>query len=789
MAADPLRETWEGGRLVTDPSSGPGGVPRFPLFPAAGATPVPPPPPDQSLPAWAAEAGDEPAAAEAVAEPEAVDSEAVDAEAVEPAAATGPAAAGEPAADGPGPLAASGLVLAPVDLTDDGATPGPDGGAAGTAAEAGAVADAGDAEDAGDAGPEDADGDDAEAAGEAVGGEAAADEDAAGGDADKTTDQTADQDLEAEAADADGVTAEDAEAADADAEPADVDAEAADVDAEAADADAEPADADADGVTAEDAGAEPADAAEAGAGEPDGAVAADVAKKKRKGARAADDSGLPPWAKTAAPGGPKAKPGRGKSRGRIVIVALALVLLVGLLGSAAFGIYHFDERAKPAVTVFGLDVTGQDEAQVTATVQDFAAGFTVPLVHDGRTVYVTAAELGVTVDVDESVAAVFAAGKGHMPWITYNPWVEKPAAAVIDVDEGELQDFLDSLFTLSDEETVEASVAYDDETGKFAATPSVTGTHADAAAVLEALTGFAAGERDLSEPIPVEDVTDPPVFTTAAAQAAADKANLWLAADINLNDGGDRSYHIPPASIASWTVITPEEDSGTFAVTFDRDKATADLETVLNEQVAIPMKPTIGVLDPRNPDYILGYEWGQDGSRVTDAAGVIVLVQDAILAGESLTYTVPLEYVAMTTVNELPPMNYDEPGGAKWIDVNKSTYTATAYEGTTPIASFIISLGLVQYETPSGTFYIYLKYDYQVMRGGTGTVEGRWEYVAPTTWVSYFNGDVAFHEAEWNTAQGTWGTRASHGCVNMHAADAYFIYTWAPIGTMVYVHY
>src|ERR687885_20587 len=58
----------------------------------------------------------------------------------------------------------------------------------------------------------------------------------------------------------------------------------------------------------------------------------------------------------------------------------------------------------------------------------------------------------------------------------------------------------------------------------------------------------------------------------------------------------------------------------------------------------------------------------------------------------------------------------------------------------------------------------------------------------PVPAVMYFTGAVAFHGAYWHHAFGT-GRRVSHGCVNLRVADAVWLYTWAPIGTAVWVHY
>ena len=123
-------------------------------------------------------------------------------------------------------------------------------------------------------------------------------------------------------------------------------------------------------------------------------------------------------------------------------------------------------------------------------------------------------------------------------------------------------------------------------------------------------------------------------------------------------------------------------------------------------------------------------------------------------------------------------------GGGRWIDVNLSNYTITAYEGDTPVLSSVIVDGGPQTPTVTGTFYTYMKLDLQTMRGlkPDGT-----EYLQEDVpWVMYFYADYAVHGAYWRSS---FGYSASQGCVNVPVSDAAWMYAWAPIGTRVEVHY
>jgi hypothetical protein len=122
--------------------------------------------------------------------------------------------------------------------------------------------------------------------------------------------------------------------------------------------------------------------------------------------------------------------------------------------------------------------------------------------------------------------------------------------------------------------------------------------------------------------------------------------------------------------------------------------------------------------------------------------------------------------------------------GERWIDVNLSTYTLTAYSGNTPQLQTVIVDGAPATPTATGTFYIHSKYDTQTMRGRN--TDGS-EYVTEDVpYVMYFYADFALHGAYWRSS---FGYSGSHGCVNMPVGDAAWLYNWAGYGTRVVVHY
>ena len=119
----------------------------------------------------------------------------------------------------------------------------------------------------------------------------------------------------------------------------------------------------------------------------------------------------------------------------------------------------------------------------------------------------------------------------------------------------------------------------------------------------------------------------------------------------------------------------------------------------------------------------------------------------------------------------------------RWIDVNLTSQTLTAFEGDTAVFSTLISSGTWEHPTVTGQFRIWLEYESQTM---DGRLLGYDYYLEDVPYVMYFFQDYAIHGTFWHN---NFGTPMSHGCVNMATDDAGWIYNFATVGTMVNVHY
>jgi lipoprotein-anchoring transpeptidase ErfK/SrfK len=134
----------------------------------------------------------------------------------------------------------------------------------------------------------------------------------------------------------------------------------------------------------------------------------------------------------------------------------------------------------------------------------------------------------------------------------------------------------------------------------------------------------------------------------------------------------------------------------------------------------------------------------------------------------------PLPRSALRIVTlQSPPSSI--PTGAKWVLVDISQQTLTAYEGEIAVYATLISSGKDHKEsdTHAGLYQVGHKLSYSDMHGEPDDPYS----VDRVPYTLYFNKDEALHGAYWHDRFG-WPT--SHGCINLALADAHWLFEWAP---------
>ena len=144
----------------------------------------------------------------------------------------------------------------------------------------------------------------------------------------------------------------------------------------------------------------------------------------------------------------------------------------------------------------------------------------------------------------------------------------------------------------------------------------------------------------------------------------------------------------------------------------------------------------------------------------------------------------------LVIVAALAGMLVSAPGGAlaeqpwasrpgKWIEVNLSRQSLTAWQNGKAVLRSAISSGVRAHPTRPGTFHIYAKYRSTRMTGP--------DYDLPNVpYTMYYSGSFALHGTYWHH---NFGHPMSHGCVNLPTGKAAWLFGWAGTGTTVVIHY
>lgn len=130
-------------------------------------------------------------------------------------------------------------------------------------------------------------------------------------------------------------------------------------------------------------------------------------------------------------------------------------------------------------------------------------------------------------------------------------------------------------------------------------------------------------------------------------------------------------------------------------------------------------------------------------------------------------------------VSEFPGLPAGIGNGEHWVEVNLTNQTAAAYEGEQLVRSFVVSTGTWLTPTVTGQFKIYVKYR-------AADMTGPGYYLPDVPYVMYFFEDYGLHGTYWHN---NFGTPMSHGCVNFTIDDSAWLFDFASVGTVVYVHY
>ncbi|MDO4791732.1 MAG: peptidoglycan binding domain-containing protein [Buchananella hordeovulneris] len=464
-----------------------------------------------------------------------------------------------------------------------------------------------------------------------------------------------------------------------------------------------------------------------------------------------------------------------------IIGSLAGVTLLAAGAATGYAVYY-GERALPNTSVAGQSVAGMDRGEIMALVERLSAQTVVTTTVGGDTKTATLAELGVMVDSRATADAALAPSSSVVERFTslFSSHTVVPRASR---DQAVLDAYSVALASSAGPAAQNAAVKL--EGTSFTVVPGKTGSSVDteqlASTIDTAINTLSAQTIDL----PVSQVE--PEFSTADAEANAKAAADLVSPEVTITDGID-NFSPTMEDKVKWVLLT--DSAGKPATpSLDPVKVNAWVNE-LAESTNVKPIPAVANVDGSGRVLVEATP-GKDGLNVNNAADVSKGIQDALAAGKDYSGDFDYENVKPPTENRpaLPGYeNYAYPAaaGEKWVDVNLTRNTLTAYEGQKVVYGPLpINHGSPGNETVTGIFHVYLKYNKQDM-GCTPD----WPYCAKDVpWVTYFHGSYAIHGAPWVEEFGRGSIDGSHGCVNLPVDQAQWIHSWTEMGTPVASHY
>lgn len=474
-----------------------------------------------------------------------------------------------------------------------------------------------------------------------------------------------------------------------------------------------------------------------------------------------------------------------KLSSRTIIVASSVVvgaLLVCGGGATAYAL-QYDGKALPGTYVAGQDVSGKSRDEVAQVVSSLAQSVTVTADVAGTSSSASLTDLGVTVDAHATADAALAHNTGFLS--RFNALVSSTNVPLVATrDEAALSRWSGKVSASAGPAVQNASVSVGQD-GHFVVAEAKPGKSIDMAALGASIDR--AMETLSSQTVALEVTDVQPTVTTEQAQAVADKANEMIAGNVSVTDGIE-TYEASAKDKASWVSISASGDSLSAPVV-DKAKVKAWVDATAKKTNEEPV-PGIDNVDANGKVLVQAFP-GKDGLVVNNADKVTEELFTSFSQGKAFAGS--FDYDKVPPTNQTRPVlpgaesgPYPAHAGEKWIDVDLSRNTVTAYEGLDVVHGPVaINHGAPGHETVTGVYHVYLKYPKQDM-GCTPD----WPYCAKDVpWVAYFTGSYALHGAPWVAEFGRGSVGGSHGCVNLPVGEAQWIYQWSEVGTPVASHY
>lgn len=433
----------------------------------------------------------------------------------------------------------------------------------------------------------------------------------------------------------------------------------------------------------------------------------------------------------------------------------------------------YNGRLMPGVVVAGHSVGGMSVPQARELLQRDVSAYRLNLDVGGEQYQLSAADLGVTFDVEATLSNAYTLGRTS--WVP--PLTEEPVELTYHLNRAQLNAFSTTVASKVGTPPVDAAVTVSGSTVQTV--PEKSGWSVDRLQLQRLIEDDVRSPRGVKLAVkPREQVAD---IQAKALAPTIDETKQLMAVPIVLTYA-DKTFTPTQSEIGRWIAFVKQPDGTAFKLVpqVDSSKLKDYVQGLANKLDVAPVNKKVNVENGVSKTT----QEGVAGSAI-DRDPLTAAISTAVTTQTPLTYTItshPVDF--KTTSTTLVSLDY-----GSYIEVNLSTQHLWVWQDHTVIYESAITSGATGagLGTVTGLFSIYYKTTNTRLRG----YQYGYDYDVPVKyWMPFYQG-YGLHDAVWRN--GKFGGPdyyygGSHGCVNLPDATAEFIYNWSTIGTPVWVH-
>lgn len=463
------------------------------------------------------------------------------------------------------------------------------------------------------------------------------------------------------------------------------------------------------------------------------------------------------------------------------IIAVAAVVVVLILAYIGVGIF-FSSHFYPGTALAGNDLSLKSASEAEAIIDDEVSDYSLSVTGDGVYFEITSAEAGASLDSKELVEDLLADNNPAL-WpiglvgshdLTKSLAFSSAGNGLADIVRVHIDEFNETATP-----SVDATIAYDEESREFEIIPEVYGTSVDVDAVVELVSNafasmqetVALGDDELVEPDVLQD--------SDVLIAACDSANKMVATNVTFTVAGTVAATLDADTVASWIYLGED-----YSVALDENAIAVWADTTAGAVNTYGTTRTF-TTPGGTTSTVSGGVYGWIVDKDTLIANAKEYVQNSTVG----TYEMPMTQTA-GSFNGVGQADW----GSRWIDVNLSTQHATFYDGGNVIweSDFVSGKPDADHATPTGVYVVNGKQSPSTLIGTVEASTGEPEYETEVQyWMPFVGNAVGFHDASWQSSFG--GTRyadgyGSHGCINLPTSAAASLYGLIAEGDVVVSH-